>query len=153
MKLPLHIIMLSAILAGCSSTPSIDPSRPADQQALRLAEAGPTEAAEALVGWLRQASPADRDYARSLTRKLMSIYDSDSLGRTRCFVRSLDSIRSTLDPEELAHVYVVSTKPWRLGAIMRADGADDRLLQAIEADYADDPEALEAFRHGYRGEH
>lgn len=96
---------------------------------------------------------ADRDFARSLTRELMSIYDSDSLGRTRGFVRSLDSIRSTLSPEELAHVYVVSTKPWRLGAIMRADNADDTLLQAIESDYADDPEALGAFRQGYRGEH
>ena len=140
--------MLSAMLAGCSSTPTIDPERPADQQAQRLAEA-----AEALVGWLKSASPADRDFARSLTRELMSIYDSDSLGRTRGFVRSLDSIRSTLSPEELAHVYVVSTKPWRLGAIMRADNADDTLLQAIESDYADDPEALEAFRQGYRGEH
>lgn len=153
MKRPLHIIMLSAMLAGCSSTPTIDPERPADRQAQRLAEAGTTEAAEALVGWLKSASPADRDFARSLTRELMSIYDSDSLGRTLDFVRSLDSIRSTLSPEELAHVYVVSTKPWRLGAIMRADNADDTLLQAIESDYADDPEALEAFRQGYRGEH
>ena len=36
---------------------------------------------------------------------------------------------------------------------MRADNADDTLLQAIESDYADDPEALGAFRQGYRGEH
>nr|WP_305482157.1 hypothetical protein [Paramuribaculum intestinale] len=46
MKRPLHIIMLSAMLAGCSSTPTIDPERPADQQAQRLAEAGTTEAAD-----------------------------------------------------------------------------------------------------------
>lgn len=45
--------MLSAMLAGCSSTPTIDPERPADRQAQRLAEAGTTEAAEALVGWLK----------------------------------------------------------------------------------------------------
>lgn len=140
------------MLAGCSSTPEIDPSRPAPQEAARLAESSPSDAAEALIGWMKSAAASDREYARSLTRELMSIYDSDSLGRAIRFVRSLDSIKSTLSQTELARVYVVSTKPWRLGAIMRADEADQELVQAVEADYANDSESLEAFRHGYNGE-
>lgn len=140
------------MLAACSSTPEIDSSRPAADEAGRLAQSSPQEAAGAIIEWLKKASPADRDYARSLTRELMSIYDSDSLGRALRFVRSLDSIKSILPPGELAHVYVVSTRPWRLGAIMKADGADRALVEAVEADYADDSDALEAFRRGYNGE-
>ena len=146
------IILISSLLTGCSSAPEIDPSRPAPQEAARLAECGPTEAAEALIGWLKKANASDRDYARLFTRELMSIYDSDSLGRALRFVRSLDSIKSTLPPGELAHVYVVSTRPWRLGAIMKADGADQGLVKAVEEEYAADAESLEAFRHGYNGE-
>ena len=146
------IILISSLLTGCSSAPEIDPSRPAPQEAARLAESSPTAAAEALIGWLKKADASDRDYARLLTRELMSIYDSDSLGRALRFVRSLDSIKATLSPEDLAHIYVVSAKPWRLGAMMRDDGADQALVKAVEEEYAADAEALEAFRHGYDGE-
>jgi len=146
------IILISSLLTGCSSAPEIDPSRPAPQEAARLAENSPTEAAEALVGWLKKADASDRDYARLLTRELMSIYDSDSLGRALRFVRSLDSIKATLSPEDIAHIYVVSAKPWRLGAMMRDDGADQALVKAVEEEYAADAESLEAFRHGYNGE-
>lgn len=146
------IILISYLLTGCSSAPEIDPSRPAPQEAARLAESSPTEAAEALIGWLKKADASDRDYARLLTRELMSIYDSDSLGRALRFVRSLDSIKATLSPEDLAHIYVMSAKPWRLGAMMRDDGADQALVKAVEEEYAADAESLEAFRHGYDGE-
>ncbi len=146
------IILISSLLTGCSSAPEIDPSRPAPQEAARLAESSPTAAAEALIGWLKKADASDRDYARLLTRELMSIYDSDSLGRALRFVRSLDSIKATLSPEDLAHIYVVSAKPWRLGAMMRDDGADQALVKAVEEEYAADAESLEAFRHGYDGE-
>lgn len=146
------IILISSLLTGCSSAPEIDPSRPAPQEAARLAESSPTEAAEALIGWMKKANASDRDYARLLTRELMSIYDSDSLGRALRFVRSLDSIKAALSPEDLAHIYVVSAKPWRLGAMMRDDGADQALVKAVEEEYAADTESLEAFRHGYNGE-
>ncbi len=139
-------LVMAAMLAGCGPKADIDTSRPASEQAAELvAEMSPQELAEALVNWMAGASPADRDYVRSLTREIVSAYDSTDNYASRHFAHALDSVKETLPVEKLARVYVVATKPARLATVLREEGADSALIKEIRRAYASDSAALKVF--------
>lgn len=143
-------LLMAVFFAGCGSKADIDTSRPAGLQAAELvAEMSPQELAEALVGWMAGASPTDRDYVRALTREIVSAYDSTDNYASRHFAHALDSVKETLSVEKLARVYVVASKPGRLGAVLRQEGADSALIREIRRAYGSDSVGLKVFDNNY----
>ncbi|MBD5244227.1 MAG: hypothetical protein HDS57_01995 [Barnesiella sp.] len=143
-------LLLASLFPACGPRVDIDISRPPHAQAAELvAEMSPQELAEALVNWMAKASPTDRDYVRTLTREIVSAYDSTDNYASRHFAHALDSVKETLSVEKLARVYVVASKPSRLAVILREEGADTALIREIRRTYATDTVGLRAFDTNY----
>lgn len=128
-----------AASAGCSRTPAdipftISTEKPAAETAAEMASRlRPAESAEALVGWLTEASHADRNYARELTRGLAAAYGPDS---APLLMAAVDSVAATLDLQAQAHAMAVAAAPEQLAAVIAGGDAPDGFAEAVEADYA-----------------
>ena len=143
-------LLLASLFPACGPRADIDTSRPPHVQAAELvAGMSPQELAEALVNWMAEASPADRDYVRTLTREIVSAYDSTDNYASRHFAHALDSVKETLSVEKLARVYVVASKPARLATVLREEGADSLLIREVRRAYTSDSAGLKVFDTNY----
>lgn len=146
----LSALLLAFLFPACGPKADIDTSRPPHAQAAELvAGMSPQELAEALVNWMAEASPTDRDYVRLLTREIVSAYDSTDNYASRHFAHALDSVKETLSAEKLARVYVVASKPARLAVMLRQEGADSLLIREVRRAYDSDSVGLKVFDNNY----
>lgn len=141
--------MILFVFGSCSRT-SVDRSLDARENAIELTQnLPPKEVAKEIVEWMSNANVNDREFARSLTGEILSIYDSIGYSHAREFIYAIDSIKEKLPNKKLARVYVVATGPWRLGVILREEDAPIELVKAVEKEFENDSISLEYFRKAY----
>lgn len=152
MKIRIYLLpsIFLMTFVGCSGSHQIDSTSSPISQALELTDSyTPTETAESIVRWMTTASVDDREFARSLTKAVLSIYDSIDSNSGREFIYAIDSIKETLPVRKLAKAYTVACTPWRLGVILRENGASENLVKDVEEEYSTDSISLEYFREAY----
>ncbi len=145
-------LLLALMFASCGSGRSstdINPDSSAVVQARSIAAAmPPRQAAGLLISWMETATAAQGTFARELSRELVDAY-ADSSG---LFVAAIDSIKDALPLSRQVHLFIVATRPARLGRLMNTDPDRDRLIPLIEEAYGTDTVALRAFRSALRND-
>lgn len=139
-------VLSAGLFQSCGSGHSasdINPDSSAVLQARHIAASmPPRKAADALISWMETATPAQGQFARELSRELVDAY-SDSAD---IFIAAIDSIKDALPLSRQVHLFIVATRPARLGRMMNTDPDRDQLIPLIEEAYGTDTVALRAFR-------
>lgn len=150
------IAMIALLTVNCShkaaTDTTIDFKLNADSASMPQAEKlvslyTPSQIAGVVVDWLKTADRQDGNFARLLSRDIMSKYLSmNKSDDAEAYTVAIDSIKNTLPLNEQIKLFTVSATPVQLGRMVAEDPERDNLVPLIENEYAGDSIALAQFR-------